>query len=371
MSSVSSVVNLSFFGLPMIQTLASIDPAGFAAFDDVVDVRSPAEFAEDHVPGAISLPVLDDAERAEIGTIYVQESRFKARRLGAALVARNIARHLEEGLADKPGSWAPLIYCWRGGQRSNAFATVLEQVGWRPTVLGGGYKTYRRRVTAALYDAEPDFRVLLLDGYTGVAKTEVLRRLEGLGVQTLDLEGLAAHRGSLFGALPGHPQPHQKGFESALLARIDALDRARPVMVEAESSKVGELNVPPMLWKAMLAAPRIELAAPPEARARYLTCAYGDIIADPASLDEVLGKLPTHHGKERLAEWRALAAAGAFTALAAGLIEHHYDPAYERSRRKETRPCVELLTLGDLEPASLDAAAARIAESVERRSPST
>jgi len=349
----------------MIVSTTDVGPGAFDGFDDIVDVRSPAEFAEDHVPGAVNLPVLDNDERARVGTIYVQESRFKARRLGAALVARNIARHLEEGLKDKPGSWAPLVYCWRGGQRSNAFATVVEQVGWRPTVLAGGYKTYRRRVTAALYDAEPDFKVVLLDGYTGVAKTEMLRRLAGLGVQTLDLEGLAAHRGSLFGALPGRPQPHQKGFESALLARIDGLDRARPVVVEAESSKVGELNVPPMLWKAMLAAPRIELTAPREARARYTTCAYGDIIADPAALDEILGKLPAHHGKERRAEWRALAEAGAFTDLAAGLMEHHYDPAYERSQRKETRPCVELVSLGDLEPASLDAAAARIADCVE------
>jgi tRNA 2-selenouridine synthase len=314
--------------------------------------------------------VLDNDERARVGTIYVQESRFLARRIGAALVARNIARHLDEGLRDKPGSWAPLVYCWRGGQRSNAMATVLDQVGWRPSALGGGYKTYRRRVTAALYEAEPDFRVVLLDGYTGVAKTEVLRRLAGLGVQTIDLEGLAAHRGSLFGALPGRPQPHQKGFESALVARLDQLDRTRPVVVEAESSKVGELNVPPTLWKAMLAAPRIELAAPRDARAWYLTRAYGDIIADPAALDDTLGKLPIHFGKERLAEWRALASAGAYADLAAGLIEHHYDPAYERSRRKETRPCVGVVSLGDLETASLDAAAERIAAVIEHRSPS-
>jgi tRNA 2-selenouridine synthase len=354
----------------LIQVVTEAGPGAFDGFDDIVDVRSPAEFAEDHVPGAINLPVLDNDERARVGTIYVQESRFLARRIGAALVARNIARHLDEGLRDKPGSWAPLVYCWRGGQRSNAMATVLDQVGWRPSALGGGYKTYRRRVTAALYEAEPDFRVVLLDGYTGVAKTEVLRRLAGLGVQTIDLEGLAAHRGSLFGALPGRPQPHQKGFESALVARLDQLDRTRPVVVEAESSKVGELNVPPTLWKAMLAAPRIELAAPRDARAWYLTRAYGDIIADPAALDDTLGKLPIHFGKERLAEWRALASAGAYADLAAGLIEHHYDPAYERSRRKETRPCVGVVSLGDLETASLDAAAERIAAVIEHRSPS-
>jgi tRNA 2-selenouridine synthase len=354
----------------VIQAVTEVGPGAFDRFDDIVDVRSPAEFAEDHVPGAINLPVLDNEERARIGTIYVQESRFLARRVGAALVARNIARHLEDGLKDKPGSWAPLVYCWRGGQRSNAMATVLEQVGWRPTVLTGGYKTYRRRVTAALYDAEPYFQVILLDGYTGVAKTEVLRRLGGLNVQTVDLEELAAHRGSLFGGLPDRPQPHQKGFESALLARIDALDRARPVVVEAESSKVGELNVPPMLWKAMVAAPRIELAAPREARARYLTFAYGDIIANRAALDEALGKLPVHHGRERIADWRALAAASAFTDLAMGLIEHHYDPAYERSQRKETRPCVGLVSLDDLEAANLDTAAERIAAIVEHWSSS-
>jgi tRNA 2-selenouridine synthase len=353
----------------MIALASDVRPGALAGFGDIIDVRSPAEFAEDHVPGAIGLPVLDNAQRAEVGTIYVQQSRFLARRIGAAHVARNIARHLEEGLKDKPGGWAPLVYCWRGGQRSNAMATVLEQVGWRVSVLAGGYKTYRRRVTAALYDAEPDFQVVLLDGYTGLAKTEVLGRLEALGVQTLDLEGLAAHRGSLFGGLMDQPQPHQKGFESALLARIDALDRRRPVVIEAESSKVGDLNVPPMLWKAMLAAPRIELAAPRRARADYLTRAYGDIIADPVALDATLAKLPIHHGKERLTEWRALAAAGAFTDLAEGLIEHHYDPAYGRSRRKDLHPCLEVVALDDLDAPSLDRAAERIADIVNTWTP--
>ena len=276
----------------MITPVISADPESVSRFDDIIDVRSPAEFAEDHMPGAINLWVLDNAQRAEVGTIYVQQSRFLARRIGAAHVARNIARHLDERLIDRPGSWSPLVYCWRGGQRSNAMATVLEQVGWRVGLLQGGYKTYRRRVTAALYDAGPDVRVVLLDGYTGTAKTEVLGRLAARGVQTLDLEGLAAHRGSLFGALAGAPQPHQKGFESALLHVLEGFDRRRPIIVEAESSKVGALNVPPMLWKAMLAAPRIEVIAPTEARALYLTRAYGDIIADPVALDDTLARDP-------------------------------------------------------------------------------
>ena len=351
----------------MITPVAAANPAALAPYDDIIDVRSPAEFAEDHVPGAINLWVLDNDQRAEVGAIYVQQSRFLARRIGAAHVARNIARHLDERLTDKPGSWSPLVYCWRGGQRSNAMATVLEQVGWRVGLLQGGYKTYRRRVTAALYDAEPDVTVILLDGYTGVAKTEVLGRLAARGVQTLDLEGLAAHRGSLFGALPGAPQPHQKGFESALLHALERLNRRRPIVVEAESSKVGALNLPPMLWKAMIAAPRIELLAPPPARALYLTEAYGDIVADPAALDDTLARLPIHHGKARLEEWREMAGRGEFVALAAGLIEHHYDPAYLRSRHKETRPCLAEIVLDDLDGPSLDAAADTIAALLNTR----
>jgi tRNA 2-selenouridine synthase len=349
----------------MIRTVDSADPASLAAFDDIIDVRSPAEFAEDHAPGAINLPVLDNAQRAEVGTIYVQQSRFLARRIGAAHVARNIARHLECGLKDKPAAWAPLVYCWRGGQRSNAMATVLAQVGWRVGVLAGGYRTYRRRVTQALYDGAPEAgpppRIVLLDGYTGVAKTEMLGRLARLGVQTLDLEALAAHRGSLFGALAGRPQPSQKAFESALLAALEGLDRGRPIVVEAESSKIGELMIPPVLWKAMLAAPRVEIAAPLGERARYLTAAYGDIIADAAALDGVLARLPIHHGRERLTAWRRMARAGDHVALAADLIQRHYDPAYERSRRQDQRPRLAVVELADLGPGALAGAAGDIA----------
>ena len=168
------------------QTLSDLAAHGF---DTVIDVRSPAEFAEDHVPGAINLPVLDDAERARIGTIFKQDSPFAARKLGAALVARNAARHLETALADKPGGWRPLIYCWRGGQRSGSFATILQQVGWRAEVIDGGYRSYRRLVTQAMHDTPLRHRLVLLDGNTGTAKTDLLKLLAAQGNQTVDLEG--------------------------------------------------------------------------------------------------------------------------------------------------------------------------------------
>jgi tRNA 2-selenouridine synthase len=337
----------------MIPTLDIVDHATCQGFSAIIDVRSPAEFADDHIPGAINLPVLNDAERAEVGTIYVQQSRLLARRIGAAYVARNIAAHLEGPiLSEVSGAFAPLVYCWRGGQRSTAMATVLSQVGWRPSLIAGGYKTYRRHVTASLYDAEPPYRFVLLDGHTGTAKTEILGRLTTLGVQTLDLEALAAHRGSLFGALPDQPQPSQRMFESRLLAAIDALDVTRPIVVEAESSKIGERFLPTTVWKAMLAAPRITLHAPPEARARYLSSAYADIAADLAALHATLDRLPRNLGRKRLDAWRALADAGEIETLAASLMEMHYDPAYTRSSRKDERASlglVEMAGLGEAE----------------------
>jgi len=353
-----------------LEHLATADLASLAGFDAVIDVRSPAEFAEDHAPGAISLPVLSNEERALVGTIYVQESRFRARRIGAAIIARNVADHLEGPLADKPGSFRPLIYCWRGGQRSHAMATILSEVGWRTSVLHGGYHSWRRHVVERLYDGRLDLKFIVIDGQTGTGKTDVLGRLAAAGAQVLDLEGLAAHRGSLFGALPGRAQPSQKLFESELLARLDGFDPGRPVFVEAESSKVGERMVPPALWSSMALAPRIELTAAPEARAAYLASVYRDVVADRAQLDDVLRRLPTPAGKTRRAAWGELADAGQWEALALDLMELHYDPAYRRSSRKDGRRSLGTVAAGGLEPAHLDAAAAEIAARVEALFPS-
>ena len=288
--------------MPAIEAIDRADPEALAVFDAVIDVRSPSEFAEDHVPGAVNLPVLDDAERARVGTIYVQDSPFRARRIGAALVARNVAHHLETALADKPGGFRPLVYCWRGGQRSGSMATILANVGWRTTVLAGGYKTYRRHVQTRLYEDALALRLVLLAGRTGSGKTQLLTALAARGVQTLDLEALAEHRGSVFGDL-GHPQPSQKLFESRLLAALERLDPARPVIVEAEASKIGDRMAPPMLWKAMTAAPRIVLTVPAAVRARHLATQYAHVVADRAAFEAALAR-PRRHARPRGARRR-------------------------------------------------------------------
>ncbi len=219
----------------MALTLTSLPDLASHGFDAIIDVRSPAEYAEDHLPGAINLPVLDNEERARVGTIYKQQSSFLARKLGAALVARNAARHLEGPLSAMEGGWRPLVYCWRGGQRSGSFATILAQVGWRVELVQGGYKAWRKLVVEAL-ETPPAAPVVILDGNTGSAKTELLALLSERGAQTVDLEGLANHRGSLFGHMPGG-QPSQKAFEGRVATALAALDPARPVVVEAESSR--------------------------------------------------------------------------------------------------------------------------------------
>jgi tRNA 2-selenouridine synthase len=337
--------------------LSSLTDFPSLGFDDIIDVRAPAEWAEDHLPGAVNLPVLDDAERAEVGTIYKQVSPFTARKVGAALFAANAARHLQSALADKPGGWQPMVYCWRGGQRSNSFASILSQIGWRVEVLTGGYKTYRGLVVAALYDQPMPCPVVVLDGNTGTAKTEVLALLAARGVQVIDLEGLAQHRGSLFGAMPGG-QPSQKAFESGLAMAMAQLDPTRPVVVEAESSKVGNCRLPPELWKAMTAAPRLVIEAPLAARAHYLVRAYGDMIADTSRLQDVIARLHPLHGTEVVARWQALAAAGDYIALAADLMQRHYDPRYAQHRARQG--VGHVLSVDRLDPSELAELTGRI-----------
>lgn len=325
----------------MALTLTSLAQIPALGFDDIIDVRAPAEFAEDHIPGAINLPVLNDAERAEVGTIYKQDSPFRARKVGAALVAANAARHLQGPLADKLGSWRPLVYCWRGGQRSGSFASILAQIGWRVELIAGGYKSYRSLVVETLYHQPFAGRMVVLDGNTGSAKTALLARLGRRGVQVLDLEDLAHHRGSLFGAMAGG-QPSQKAFESALAGVLTATDPDRVLVVEAESSKVGDCRLPASLWKAMQAAPRLAVAASVEARAAYLVRAYADLITDPTRLATVIDRLKPAHAADQIAAWQSMVEAGAFEVLAADLMARHYDPRYSKHRARSAAPVAEV-----------------------------
>ncbi|MDB6453757.1 tRNA 2-selenouridine(34) synthase MnmH [Falsirhodobacter sp. 20TX0035] len=341
----------------MAITLTTLQDLAAHRFDDVIDVRAPSEFVDDHLPGAISLPVLDDEERARVGTVYKQVAPFSARKIGAALVSRNAARHLEGPLADKPGDWRPLVYCWRGGQRSGSFATILSQIGWRVETIVGGYKAWRGLVLDQL-KAEVG-RVIVLDGNTGSAKTEMLHLLAARGVQVIDMEGLANHRGSLFGAQGA--QPSQRLFEGRLAQVLATLDPSRPVVVEAESSKVGQCRVPAMLWKAMCAAPRVEIVASVAERARYLARAYADVTADPSRLMATIDLLRPFHPADRIAEWQAMAGAGAFEALAGQLVALHYDPRYLKHRARSDRPR-RRVEIARLDPETLAAAADRLAD---------
>jgi tRNA 2-selenouridine synthase len=301
------------------------------AFDTVIDVRSPSEFALDHLPGALNCPVLDDEERARVGTMHKVDSAFAARRHGAALVARNIARHLEQQFADKPRHWRPLVYCWRGGQRSGAMVHVLTAVGWPARQLEGGYRAFRRHVVAALEELPRRFRLRIVCGPTGSGKSRLLRHLARCGAQVLDLEDIARHRGSVLGALPQAPQPSQKNFETQLWSALRALDPRRPVFAESESRKVGQLRLPDALIEHMRGSECVQLQLPTDARIRLLRDEYEHFELDSPALMRQLDCLVALHGHERVAAWKELAAGQRWDDMVGRLLQEHYDPAYHRS----------------------------------------
>jgi tRNA 2-selenouridine synthase len=333
------------------QTLKSLSSIAEIDADMIIDVRAPSEFAHDHVPGAVNLPVLSDAERVEVGTIYSQQSPFLARKVGAAMVAANAARHLRGPLADLLGDWQPLVYCWRGGQRSGSFATILDQVGWRVHLIEGGYRSYRKTVSQMLYDTPLAHRLMIVDGHTGTGKTALLHHLRDQGAQILDLENLAGHRGSLFGAQKDG-QPSQKMFETQLASALQVLDPNKLTWIEGESSKIGARVIPPSVWARMSAAPRIEITAPIAARAAFLATAYADLTHDTETFIGLIHRLRHYHAKDTILDWQALATAGDWQSLAKQLMVEHYDPRYAKSQaRAVQRP--EQIALAALDPQSL------------------
>ncbi|MBE9126911.1 MULTISPECIES: tRNA 2-selenouridine(34) synthase MnmH [unclassified Coleofasciculus] len=327
-------------------------------YSEIVDVRSPSEFAEDCMPGAVNLPVLDDEQRAKVGIIYKQVCPFQARKLGAALVAQNIANHLNHHFALKDKDYHPLVYCWRGGQRSSSMALVLSQIGWRVTVLEGGYKTYRAYVRDQLEYLPEQFTYRVLCGLTGSGKTHILHKFAQRGVQVLDLEGLANHRGSLLGqAWEGQltPQPSQKQFESLLLKQLQSFDASKPVWVEAESNKIGKVYLPPSLWQRMKQTSCIEVQLSQVARIEWLLQDYSHFVTHPELLKRQLERLNSRYGKQKIAEWHGYIDAGQWHGLVGDLLTHHYDPAYRRSIEQCFNSLERKLEIADLSDASVDA----------------
>lgn len=315
---------------PHILPIATLS-SSISQFDAVIDVRSPAEFSLDHIPGAINLPVLSNQERIEIGTLYKQVSPFAAKKLGAAFVSRNIARHLEESLIDFPREWRPLIYCWRGGERSGAFTHILNRIGWKAMQLEDGYQGFRRLVIDDLRRAAQSFRFQVICGMTGSGKTRVLRELSKLGAQVLDLEGLANHRGSVLGNEPDIEQPSQKAFETNLWDALSAMKSEKIVYVESESKKVGGLHIPDALMDAIRDGQCIELRAPIATRVSYLLREYVHFVLNPENFKNKLALLTSRYGKVQIAKWCEAVDSRQFSPLVEELLVMHYDPSYQSS----------------------------------------
>ena len=328
-----------------------------ADYDMIIDVRSPREFAEDHVPGAVNMPVLDDEQHAEIGTMYKQISPFDAKRAGAAHVARNIGHHLQSKLADADRNFKPLVYCWRGGQRSQAMAQIFSDIGWHTAVIDGGYKTHRKAVLAGLETLPEQFRLIILRGRTGTAKTRILRAAAADGLQVIDLEGLANHRGSLLGPEPDMPQPAQRLFESHLFECLRDFDPAKPVFIEAESNKVGQLHVPPALWAAMRGADSVAIEAGLDERVEFLCRDYDHIIAKPELLAPLLDWVVTRLGHDVVDGWRQMVAARDWPGFVRATLIEHYDPAYDKSSSQRNHHTLKVINVGAFDDTSIRKAA--------------
>ncbi len=321
-----------------VQAIPAGDAIGrLADFSAVIDARSEAEYAEDHLPGAQNWPTLNDGERHLVGAAYAQINPFEARKRGAALAAANIARHIERSVIDKPKGWQPLVYCWRGGKRSGSLALVLDQIGFRVALIDGGYKAFRAAVLADLPQqaGRLDYRVVC--GPTGCGKTRLLHALDEAGAQVLDLEDLARHRSSVLGQVPGQPQPTQKRFDTLVWNKLRLFDAARPVFIESESKKVGNLAVPDALVQAMRASPCLRLELAEDQRVALLMEDYEFFVSDPGLFCDRLGALTTLRGRSVVEGWQAMVRAGDLEPVVRALLLTHYDPGYAASIERNFR----------------------------------
>lgn len=346
-----------------VQAISAEDAiARLEAFDAVIDARSEDEYAEDHLPGAVNWPSLNNEEREVVGTIYKQVSPFEAKKRGAALVAANIARHIEAHVLDKPRDWRPLAYCWRGGKRSGSLALVLDQIGFRAHVIEGGYKAFRTAVLAQIPDLAKRLEFRVICGPTGSGKTRLLHALRQAGAQVLDLEALANHRSSVLGIIPGVSQPSQKGYDTLVWDALRHFDPARPVFVESESKKVGNVAVPEALIAWMRASDCLRLELPDDERVALLMEDYDFFVRDRELFCQRLAALTELRGKAVVDGWQDKVRAGGIEDVVRELLVKHYDPGYAGSIRRNFNRFAEAktVTLADRSPEAMAGAARQL-----------
>ena len=332
--------------------------AQYDRFDAVIDARSEGEYAEDHLPGALNWPSLDNEQRILVGTLYKQVSPFEAQKIGASLVAANISRHIQNHVLDKAKNWQPLVYCWRGGKRSNSLALILGQIGFKVHLIEGGYKAFRKAVIEDTPERVRPLQFRVLCGPTGSGKTRLLQALAAQGAQVLDLEAIASHRASVLGVIPGQPQPTQKAFETRLWDALRRLDPTRPVFVEAESKKVGNLTIPDSLIEAMRASPCVRLDLSLQGRVQLLMEDYDYFVKDAVFFCERLDRLTDLKGRAVVDDWKARVHAGQIAEVVAELLEKHYDPGYETSTARNFRQYAQAPVLSLTGPGHAEMAAA-------------
>ena len=344
-----------------IASIAQIED--YRQFEEIIDVRTPAEFADDHIPGSINCPVLDNRQRVEVGTLYKQHSPFEAKKIGAAYIAENIAHHLRSTFRERPKSWRPLIVCWRGGQRSGAMTLILRRVGWDAQQLEGGYKYYRKLVVDNLTELPRHLHFKVICGATGSGKSRLLQALAAQGEQVLDLEELACHKGSVLGVLPDSAQPSQKMFETNLLLAMQGFDPQRPVYAEAESRKIGHIHLPTELLDALRVGACINIEASFAARVDFLLRDYDYFLSAPDWLNSRLAVLSNLHSRETIERWQGYARSGEWRTLVSELLELHYDPLYHRSQNRNFSglSAPQTFSTDDLNPASVNALAHQLA----------
>ncbi len=304
------------------------------AFTCLIDARSEGEYALDCLPGAINWPSLNNEERILVGTLYKQQGAFEAQKIGAALVAANVSRHIRQHVLNLTKAWKPLVYCWRGGKRSGSLAHILSQIGFEVTLIEGGYKAFRKALVQTLPERVAPLQWRVICGPTGSGKTRLLQALREAGGQVLDLEEMACHRSSVLGLIPGQSQPSQKRFDSLIWEALGSFDPSRAVWVESESRKVGNVSIPESLMLAMRASPCVRLETPIGLRVELLMQDYPFFVTDTAFFCERLQTLVDLRGREVVQGWCEAARGGRTREVVQDLLTRHYDPGYAQSTHR-------------------------------------